>query len=516
MMLALPEELVIRILKHLKLKYLLRCTQVCSRLRDIVKDSVELQYCIELAADGLVDGIGCSLSTAERLERLLQLRVRWRYLEWTRVTQISTPAHFCAYEMTDGVHATSRSSPSLHSRHLSVTWLPTATNPQPRTIEREDIGLDARDFAIDPSQDLIAFLTSDAQQKRLSVHLRRISDNTPHSHASQKELTATSLNEPHGLVIQIADDLVSLFVAPRLIIWNWRTGIRLVDWVGIDFSLNAIAFCFVTTRAFMLVNTDDGGSVSLYTLRVESAEQGTYLPPRPIQPTLVAQLAFPRVKSPHHLIEALSRSSPLVPYPTPGRPFETACDSRMHMLELNYSTGTLLHMFFHNRFLTSLLPPDTGDPEKGSSEVIRLDWHEWGPKNTRVVEFLLHSRAVRCIHGSRVILPPHLLDDEPSTFTLRMMDFNVHPKRHNDPTSTARKPEGRFYALFPGPRQISGEGLFEHDIETSLPYTMTMREDVPSPMAQDYYGFMIDREVLFGLGSRWEGPGYLDSDVYIF
>ena len=197
------------------------------------------------------------------------------------------------------------------------------------------------------------------------------------------------------------------------------------------------------------------------------------------------------------------------------------------MLELTYSTGTLLHMFFHNRFLTSLLPPDTGDPEKGSSEVIRLDWHEWGPKNTRVVEFLLHSRAVRydraviplpcfraltrtgarCIHGSRVILPPHLLDDEPSTFTLRMMDFNVHPKRHNDPTSTAQKPEGRFYALFPGPRQISGEGLFEHDIETSLPYTMTMREDVPSPMAQDYYGFMIDREVLFGLGSRVSSPG---------
>ena len=28
MMLALPEELVIRILKHLELKYLLRCTQV--------------------------------------------------------------------------------------------------------------------------------------------------------------------------------------------------------------------------------------------------------------------------------------------------------------------------------------------------------------------------------------------------------------------------------------------------------------------------------------------------------
>ena len=128
---------------------------------------MELQYSIELAADGLVDGVGCSLSTAERLQRLLELRTRWRHLDWTRVTQISSPAKIYAHAMAQGVVATY----SL-LEHLSVTWLPTAATPQPRTVERGDIGINVFQLAIDPSQDLIAFLALDKQQKRYGPDIR--------------------------------------------------------------------------------------------------------------------------------------------------------------------------------------------------------------------------------------------------------------------------------------------------------------------------------------------------------
>ena len=131
--------------------------QVCRRFRDTVANSVELQYCIELAADGLVDGTDCPLSTAERLERLLQLRLRWRHLDWTRVTHIRTPSTFRADEIVDGIHA--MVVPSKNHR-LTLTWLPTDADSQSRTIEREYVGLVVHDFAMDPSQDLIALVVT--------------------------------------------------------------------------------------------------------------------------------------------------------------------------------------------------------------------------------------------------------------------------------------------------------------------------------------------------------------------
>lgn len=144
--------------------------QVCSRFREIVRDAVELQYCIELAADGLEDGIECSLSTADRLARLLELRVRWRHLDWTRVVQLSPlpPNINDSYKILDGVCATylHPGDGALRARRLSLTWLPTSTNPNPRTIVTRDTGLDIEDLVMDPSQDLIALMTKDEPSNR--------------------------------------------------------------------------------------------------------------------------------------------------------------------------------------------------------------------------------------------------------------------------------------------------------------------------------------------------------------
>lgn len=62
-----------------------------------------------------------------------------------------------AYELVGGVFAKSMGQGTNGSRHLITTWLPTATKPA-RSSVREDIGIPTRDFAIDPSQDLIALV----------------------------------------------------------------------------------------------------------------------------------------------------------------------------------------------------------------------------------------------------------------------------------------------------------------------------------------------------------------------
>ena len=138
--------------------------KICRAFNDVIKQSLELQYKIELAADGLVDGIGVDLTTAERLALLYDRRKRWRVLDWTKRTAVSVPGACQAYELVDGVFAKSMMS-GTHlygpgSHHLNATWLPTRSQPA-RSLVREDIGVATRDFAIDPSQDLIALVDAD-------------------------------------------------------------------------------------------------------------------------------------------------------------------------------------------------------------------------------------------------------------------------------------------------------------------------------------------------------------------
>ncbi|TFY60917.1 hypothetical protein EVJ58_g4844 [Rhodofomes roseus] len=231
-MLCLPVEIVIPILSYLDYKGLLTCRAVCRAFHDVVKHSLELQYKIELAADGLVDGVGVNLTTAERLALLLDRRKRWRTLDWMSRTAVSVPGACQAYELVDGVLCKSMMSgaplygPGSH--HLNATWLPTRAHT-PRSLVREDIGVATRDFAIDPSQDLIAFVDADNgdnSQTRIQIYLRTISTNARHPHAALPELVAPIPFELGSSFIQIVDDVVGMFFwvhGPGLIIWNWQT-----------------------------------------------------------------------------------------------------------------------------------------------------------------------------------------------------------------------------------------------------------------------------------------------------
>ncbi|KAH9943590.1 hypothetical protein B0H21DRAFT_748585, partial [Amylocystis lapponica] len=154
-LLGLPVETVIAILKWLDCRHILLCTSVCKTLREIVKKSVELQYQIELAADGMVDGPpglmaqmhgdGLLMTTADRLELLLDQRRRWRMLDWTRRVMVPIPGACYAYELAGGVFAKSMwvggvddelYIVSRRDRHLTATWLPSRTK-EAQSIIRE-------------------------------------------------------------------------------------------------------------------------------------------------------------------------------------------------------------------------------------------------------------------------------------------------------------------------------------------------------------------------------------------
>lgn len=138
--------------------------QVCRELKRVIDSSAELQYHIELALDCMLDGPQSTASVAERLEQLRNLRRAWILFEWKKEVRVPMPGFCQAYELVGGVFAKTSSSVGDHNqfspRKFISSWLPSSSDPG-HTLVRADIGVSTRDFAIDPSQDLIALVQSD-------------------------------------------------------------------------------------------------------------------------------------------------------------------------------------------------------------------------------------------------------------------------------------------------------------------------------------------------------------------
>ena len=185
---------------------------MCKGLRDIIDNSLELQYRIELVQDGMIDdsAIGPSNSTAlaqlttdNRLARLRQLRRAWETLRWARCVTVPIPGLCCAYELVGGIFCKTQPGPAPRGAGPGVAgvnpglfvglqlglgvgfgeqWdagevapapppqsvkmcmmsLPGRKgNDQGKTVVRDDLGIPTRDFAMDPSQDLMILFKGD-------------------------------------------------------------------------------------------------------------------------------------------------------------------------------------------------------------------------------------------------------------------------------------------------------------------------------------------------------------------
>lgn len=127
---------------------------------------MELQYRIELALDCMLDGPPSKITVAERLEQLRDLRRAWTLFEWKKEIRVLMSGFCQAYELVGGVFAKTSSSGGIFShfgsRHFVSTLLPSSSDPG-HTMVRDDLGISIKDFAIDPTQDLIALVKIDEE-----------------------------------------------------------------------------------------------------------------------------------------------------------------------------------------------------------------------------------------------------------------------------------------------------------------------------------------------------------------
>lgn len=129
--------------------------QVCKTLNDIVASSILLQYKLELEFDDLDDPGICRGFMADRHRRLLHSRAVWAHLRWNNMTRTPMPGSCSAYEVVGGKFVK-----MLWGKDFSVVTLPTSQSGA--TFERMvDLEGMIKDFAMDPSQDFIAYLEDD-------------------------------------------------------------------------------------------------------------------------------------------------------------------------------------------------------------------------------------------------------------------------------------------------------------------------------------------------------------------
>ena len=65
-----------------------------------------------------------------------------------------------AYELVSGIFAKSIGTNSGHgSRHFIVSTLPSRRHLSSKFTVREDVGVSSKDFIIDPTQDLIGYVS---------------------------------------------------------------------------------------------------------------------------------------------------------------------------------------------------------------------------------------------------------------------------------------------------------------------------------------------------------------------
>jgi len=195
------------------------------------------------------------------MEILLERRAAWRALRPNRRTSVALAGHCHAYELVGGLFAKALEDFGS-SRRLVASWLPGNGRGERRFVV-DDLGVRIKDFALDPSQDLIVLLehrpapgSSSMAGADVFVHLRRLSAvAAPHPAAKNPLLCRRAIGPVHGCMIQIVEDIVGMyFWMPfhAVLIWNWMSGEDLL--VRPNSSLSILIFshrhspCIVHTR----------------------------------------------------------------------------------------------------------------------------------------------------------------------------------------------------------------------------------------------------------------------------
>ncbi|KAI0338709.1 hypothetical protein BDW22DRAFT_1487401 [Trametopsis cervina] len=589
-MLRTPPETLIHTLSYLSWRELLSAQRISRAFQELIRSAVELQYIIELGADEFVrndkdnanvlaqahtgTGSGSSglLTTQDKLTLLLNRRRSWRTLDFARNMSVRFPGPCFAHKLVADVFAKDGSGAYVDAKHFIAAWLPTrdddhdgdlhtdAGGQQPLRMVRDDLPSRTWEFAMDPTQDLLAWLMSDESLNPM-VHVRTLSSHETHPLAVTSPLVfptaagsvpGESLTEVLAGTLQIAGDIIGTVGecgGYYLRIWNWHTGVVLVAQSAkdVDFPTQC-SLAFLSPRAYMIASWGDPGSLDLYEIRDSAASFDTTGPP-----AHVLSLRLPELRPHRKLDRTITHFSPYLTNPEALlSSFVKRQDARIQLVHLQYGNapGPLTQYAYapgpltftlhvknemlldlmaqvregrgvashcqrilvptpsaYARYATSGGAPDALPPIEMYQNVLAWEW--WGPRYTRFLQqddqLFQHSD----VNGHRAAFCP----GRPTDTKLCIFDFNVHPKRTDDPCNLGLDngdEENRrwTYEVHTEETVLLEQDLFVAPVISSLPYAVSRRTDMSG-----YDKFLIDDQRLVGV-KHSSGDAQCDIDVF--
>ncbi|KAI0059704.1 hypothetical protein BV25DRAFT_1828684 [Artomyces pyxidatus] len=243
-LLPLPNELLLGILENLPVRDVLACNATCRHLRDLITDSVTLQYAIELFACGMLDGAQGphTVPVPDRLDRLRHYAVAWERLLWTN--HISLP-HVAGFRLPLVV-----SGDTLLFLHVAdldgmvsrayVQRLPSALREieEHRVIPRFPAHSALSDFNISSDQDVLVFGELRSQHPP-RLHIRSLSTGEIHPLAGMLSVTdaAAPITAIHDLHGDFLLEAVRVIGSPdKLNLRNWKSGVVEAEGMPISFE----------------------------------------------------------------------------------------------------------------------------------------------------------------------------------------------------------------------------------------------------------------------------------------
>ncbi|KIJ40279.1 hypothetical protein M422DRAFT_256830 [Sphaerobolus stellatus SS14] len=448
---------------------------------------------IELYADGMEDADDGQLSIADRLLNLRNRRENWRQLLPRLYKYPLSTTLWNAYELVDGVFAQTQNWATVNSsKGIQFASLPSRFSPG-TVIQYENVGFAFRDFAMDPTQDLVIYMQCDDLQNvhgtHVVLHIRTMSTNKahplgkPHSSTRHETLTMTS-GVIEGAVIQIVDDVVGFMSwcreESKLFIWDWRRGKLLVSEQSLE-SLDD--FSFLSPRAYVLSRPGRHAWFRVYSFSSESG------------PKLHATLYLPLTRADSTVALIGIHTGPFTtsgtPPPSirPPRPFRTKSDARVHVVNIDFLHGpdpddhrVQCLVIVHNRTFLSYI--------KESEEPVIVQWDQWGRENTYWIMGLTGSQWLRYVHGERLVrLHRPTTESSERISEIQIYDFGAM----RGPNKFMTKEE-RTERLFLSTQELLIDSVFPEPIHFSLPCRIIRRQE-----ARPSLGFMVGDDLLIGV-----------------
>ncbi|KAJ7860249.1 hypothetical protein B0H14DRAFT_2506427 [Mycena olivaceomarginata] len=372
-----PLEILSEILGFLDAKTLLSCSSVCNLWNDVVKASPELQYTIELWADGMVCGPSGALTHTETLEALYQKRTAWKNLEWTSKTVIEIePLISClAYELVAGLFVQQENGPDF----LAIS-LPRIVDEPQTARYTYSIGPTLQsfeDFAIDPTQDLIVRFHR-LPDDLAYLECRTLSSQESHPLAKTDVLEFSLNRDPIGeFSIHVADDIIAIFLRRRRSVSSYLTGGSGLQLPSIETPFPIAEFHLLSPRSYIFAHTSfyhgDAGQIDIYAF---DGERANY-------PTHVATLELPKLLPNVYVTNLIIQAAPFCAQAISGTPFSKSNDSRIYMVLICYGTTPVkwYRLFVHYRCFHKYML-DHGRGTIKFATVTVVPWDGWGPQNS--------------------------------------------------------------------------------------------------------------------------------------